>query len=132
MQEVNLENYHVSQLSFVNKLDRPTQLELNTQYSYNVGYGKDNTCCGEFSATVCDKRLSDKFCLNITVVGIFRTRPDVEKEILHVKTYDALFPYVKAIVSSVTANFGVPSMNIPYIDISGQEIYRMDMPVQDD
>ncbi len=58
------------------------------------------------------------------------TAPEMEKEILHLKTYDALFPYVKSFVSTLTVNAGIPPVMIPYVDISGQNIYRVEMPIK--
>ena len=128
MKEFDLKNYRISELQFVNKLDRPAKLELNYQYSYNVGYSEHNTCRGEFKAEIKDKKLADKFSLTVTVAGIFTTAEGVAKEVLHVKTYDALFPYVKALVSTMTASAGIPPIYIPYIDISNKNIYRVEMP----
>ena len=128
MKEFELQNYRIANLSFVNSLDRPTELQLNYQYAYNVGYSQINTCRGEFKATIADKKLAEKFSVEITVIGMFTTAKGVAKEVLHVKTYDALFPYVKALVASFTASAGIPPINIPYIDISDKSIYRVDLP----
>jgi len=128
MKEFELKSYKIQTLQFVNSLDRPTKLELNYQYSYNVGYSNNNTCRGDFKAVITDKKLSDKFSLTVTLSGIFTTAEGVAKEILHVKTYDALFPYVKALVSSFTASAGIPPIFMPYIDISDKSIYRVEMP----
>ncbi len=126
--EFELKSYKITAINFVNSLDVPTKLELNYQYSYNVGYSAHNTCRGEFKAEIKDKKLADKFSLTVTVAGIFTTAPGVAKEVLHVKTYDALFPYVKALVSTMTASAGIPPIYIPYIDISDKNIYRVEMP----
>ena len=128
MKEFELQNYRIANLSFVNSLDRPTELQLNYQYAYNVGYSQINTCRGEFKATIADKKLAEKFSVEITVIGMFTTAKGVAKEVLHVKTYDALFPYVKSLVASFTASAGIPPINIPYIDISDKSIYRVDLP----
>jgi preprotein translocase subunit SecB len=128
MKEFELQNYKITKLSFINNLDRPAKLELNYQYSYNVGYSTHNTCRGDFKAVIADKKLADKFSIEITVTGMFTTAEGIAKEILHVKTYDALFPYVKALVSSFTASAGIPPVYIPYIDISNKSIYRVEMP----
>ena len=128
MKEFELKSYKITAINFVNSLDVPTKLELNYQYSYNVGYSAHNTCRGEFKAEIKDKKLADKFSLTVTVAGIFTTAEGVAKEVLHVKTYDALFPYVKALVSTMTASAGIPPIYIPYIDISNKNIYRVEMP----
>ena len=75
-----------------------------------------------------DKAHPENFSLKLTLSGQFVTAPEVAKEVLHVKTYDALFPYVKAVVSTFTVNAGIPPIYIPYIDISDKSIYRVDMP----
>ena len=126
--EFELKSYKITAINFVNSLDVPTKLELNYQYSYNVGYSAHNTCRGEFKAEIKDKKLADKFSLTVTVAGIFTTAQGVAKEVLHLKTYDALFPYVKALVSTMTASAGIPPIYIPYIDISDKNIYRVEMP----
>ena len=59
---------------------------------------------------------------------MFSTAPGAEKEVLHLQTYDVLFPYVKSFVTTFTANAGIPPIYIPYIDISDQNIYRVEMP----
>ena len=128
MKEFDLKNYKITELQFVNKLDRPAKLELNYQYSYNVGYSDHNTCRGDFKAVIADKKLAEQFSITVTVTGDFTTEQGVAKEILHVKTYDALFPYVKALVSAFTAGAGIPPIYIPYIDISNKSIYRVEMP----
>ena len=128
MKEFELKSYKITAINFANNLDAPTKLELNYQYSYNVGYSNHNTCRGEFKAEIKDKKLADKFSLTVTVAGIFTTAAGVAKEVLHVKTYDALFPYVKALVSTMTASAGIPPIYIPYIDISNKNIYRVEMP----
>ena len=128
MKEFELKSYRISKLDFVNALDRPAKLELNYQYSYNVGYSNHNTCRGEFKAVIADKTLSDKFSVTLVLVGVFTTAEGVAKEVLHVKTYDALFPYVKTLVSTITASAGIPPVYIPYIDISDKSIYRVEMP----
>lgn len=128
MKEFELKGYKIEEFTFVNKINGAQRLELGHKYSYNVRYAKNDTCCGSFTAEVSDKAHPENFSLKVTLSGQFTTAPDVAKEVLHVKTYDALFPYVKAVVSTFTVNAGIPPIYIPYIDISDKSIYRVDMP----
>ena len=128
MKEFELKSYRVEALTFENQTKGAVKMELGYEYSYNVGYSDNNTCRGEFKIKVYDKAHTAKFHLDMTLVGHFVTAPGVAKEVLHVKTYDALFPYVKSVVSTFTVNAGVPPIFIPYIDISEQSIYRVEMP----
>ncbi len=130
MKEIELKGYKVTEVRFVNKVQGNQKLELSNKYSYNVGYSKVNTCKGEFRAEVADKNNPDQFSITVVLEGFFVTAADMAKEVLHIKTYDALFPYVKSFVSSLTVNAGVPPVMIPYVDISGQSIYRVEMPIK--
>ena len=122
----NLVNYHISDLRFTNQINGPAKLDLSFRYSYNVGYSQQNTCRGELRAEIADKKAPDKFSLDVTLVGMFTTQPGVQKEVLHLRTYDLLFPYLKALVSAMTANLGAPVVYIPYIDISNKKIIRFE------
>ena len=44
----------------------------------------------------------------------------------HTDTFKALFPYAKALITTVTANCGIQPIIIPEIDIDNQQIYRFD------
>ena len=129
MKEIELKGYKVNEVRFVNKVQGNRKLELSNKYSYNVGYSKVNTCRGEFRAEVFDKNDPEQFSVTVVLEGFFVTAPNMEKEILHLRTYDALFPYVKAYVSTMTSAGGIPPVMIPYVDISGQNIYRVEMPI---
>ena len=128
MKECDLKACKTEEFSFANKINGVQRIELGHKYSYNVRYAKNNTCCGFFTAEISDKKNPESFYIKLTVSGQFVTAPGTEKEILHLKTYDALFPFVKAAVANFTANAGIPPIYIPYIDISDKNIYRVDLP----
>ena len=130
MKELELKGYKVNEVQFINKIQGNRKLELANKYSYNVGYSKVNTCKGEFRAEIFDKETPEQFSITVVLEGFFATAPNMEKEILHVKTYDALFPFVKSVVATLTVNAGIPPVLIPYVDISGQSIYRVEMPIK--
>ena len=129
--EANLLNYRIDEVRFTNNLNAPAKLELNYKYSYNVGYSQQNTCRGTLGVEITDKLHPEKFVLTMKVAGVFATQAGVAKEVLHLKTYDLLFPYAKALVSSFTASAGIPPIYIPYIDISNKSIYKMELPRPD-
>jgi len=131
MKAAELKAYRIDQLEFVNKVQSMTKMELENKVSYNVAYSPDNTCRGEMRAEVTEKTAPDKFRIVIVMSGIFSTNPDTSKEKLHLETYDALFPYTKSAVSMITAAAGIRPVILPYMDISGKEIYRVEMPRKD-
>ncbi|MBQ7541115.1 MAG: protein-export chaperone SecB [Clostridia bacterium] len=123
---VILKGYKVSELQFVSKLENGTRVELGNRYSYNVSYAPNNTCRGEFSIAVEDKENPDKFGIKLVLIGFFEFEEGVEKERVHVHSFKELFPYARAIVTTVTANSGIAPMILPPIDIESQDIYRFE------
>lgn len=113
------------EISFLNKLPNGSRIKLETKYSYNVKYAKDLNCRGELTATVCDKESPDKFSIKVVTVGIFTFKEGADKDLLHIDTFKSLFPYMRALVSTVTANSGIPAVILPDVDMEGQNIYRI-------
>ena len=75
-------------------------------------------------ASVNDKANRDKFHIKAVILGVFTYDPEVKKELIHVETYKELFPYARAMISSLTVNAGIPPVIIPNFDIESQCIYK--------
>lgn len=127
MKDFELKLTKVESVEFVNKLPPNTKIELQNKYSYNVGYSKLNTCHGEMKVEITDKNSPDRFRLVVVMKGFFIIKADIPKENLHVRTFDAMFPYLKSYVSNLTCSSGIPPVYIPYVDISNQSIYRFEV-----
>ena len=82
---------------------------------------------GELTAKITDKTAPDEFKITVTATGVFRFKEGTAKEVLHVETYNDMFPYMRAFISTLTSNSGIPPIIIPFIDISKKEIYRFEM-----
>ena len=129
MSVVNLQGYKVDKIEFVNSLDNGTKIALGNKYSYQVQYAVDkNLARGCFDIEVHDKENPERFKIHVIAVGIFAYNADEKKEIIHTETFKALFPYTKALITTITANCGIQPVIIPNIDIDNQEIYRIDSP----
>lgn len=123
---VTLKGYKVSEIKFVSKLESGTRVELGNRYSYNVSYAANNTCRGTFNITVEDKANPEKFGITLVLEGVFEFSEGMEKEKVHVLSFKELFPYARAIVTTVTANSGIAPLILPPIDIESQDIYRFE------
>lgn len=127
MANVNMKAYKVSEIVFNNKVNGKVQLKLNNKVSHNVRYTKNGICEAFLTVEVFDKENKDVLNVKVTVVGAFTVKQDIEKEFLHVETFKELFPFAKALVTTISANAGVPPIYVQNIDIEKQEIYRFDM-----
>ena len=132
MPNIKLQGYKVDKIEFVNNKEQGSKIGLKHRFNYNVRYAKDrNLARGEFDLTVFDQDDPESFKIHVVYVGIFAYNPEVKKEIIHTDTFKALFPYAKALVTTLTANCGIQPVIIPDIDIDNQEIYRFDGPESD-
>lgn len=125
MSNCKLKACFTSEMSFVNRLPAGKSIKLETKYSYNVKYAKDLTCRGELSVSVCDKEAPENFNVKLVMVGIFGFKDGADKDILHLDTYKTLFPYARAMISTITVNAGIPPIMLPDVDMEGQNIYRI-------
>lgn len=127
MSIVNLQAYKVDKIEFANEMENGAKIALGNKYSYQVQYaaGKD-IAKATFDIEVHDKENPERFKIHVIIVGIFAYKSDEKRELIHTETFKALFPYAKALITTVTANCGIQPVIIPNIDIDNQEIYRID------
>ena len=127
MSIINLQGYKVDKIDFVNQMEQGTKIQIGNKFSYNVQYSKErNIARAEFDLHVHDKEDPEKFGIHVVMVGFFAYDTKQKKEIIHAATFKALFPYMKALITTVTANCGIQPLIVPEIDIDNQEIYRID------
>ena len=128
MANVQMKAYKVRELEFRNTIQGKVQLKLSNKVSHNVRYMQPDLCEGTLTVEVFDKEQPDVLRVKATVVGLFRIKKQVEKEFLHVDTFKELFPFAKALVTTVSANAGIQPIMVQDVDIESQEIYRFDLP----
>lgn len=119
-----LKAYKVSEIVFNNKVQSKIQLQLGNKISHNVKYGAKGVCEAVLSVEVSDKEKPDVLNIKVVVNGIFAINSEIEKEFIHVETFKELFPYAKALITTITANAGIQPIIVKDIDIENQEIYR--------
>ena len=128
MANVQMKAYKVRELVFQNKIQGKVQLKLSNKVSHNVRYMQPDLCEGTMTVEVFDKEQPDVLNVKVTVTGLFQIKKQVEKEFLHVDTFRELFPFAKAMVTTVSANAGIQPIMVQDVDIESQEIYRFDLP----
>ena len=127
MANVRMQAYKVSEIVFNNKVNGKVQLKLSNKVSHNVRYSNNGTCEAIMTVEAFDKERPDIINIKATLHGVFVIEKEIEKEFVHVETFKELFPYAKALVTTVSANAGVPPIILKNVDIEKQEIYRFEM-----
>lgn len=126
MASVVLNAYRVEDMQFRNVLASGAQIKLEHKYSFNVKYDKDNKCVGNFFVEVYDKDNADKFYAKTGIAAFYTYTPGMDKDTIHRQAFKEVFPYAKAIITTITANGGVPPIILPAVDIESQSVYRID------
>ena len=127
MANVQLKAYKVKEIAFHNNVQAKVQLKLSNKVSHNVKYTKNGFCEAVLGVDVFDKENPDVLNVKVCVSGIFEIKNSVEKEFLHVETFKELFPFAKALVTTISANAGIQPIIVQNVDIENQEIYRFEM-----
>ncbi len=130
MANVQLKAYKVSEVNFFNKVQGKQQLKFSNKVSYNVRYSGTQFCEGTLSVEVYDKENPDTISVKVSVMGAFDILKNMEKEFIHVETFNELFPIAKAFVLTLSTNAGIPPIFLQNVNIENQEIYRMEMGKQ--
>ncbi len=125
MANSKLKGYRADEISFVNKRTTASPMEIQTKYSYNVKYTNTGTCRGELTVEVLEKNNPESFNLKVVFAGLFEFT-EAPREVLHRETFNTLFPYVRSLITTITANAGIMPIILPFMDIENQSIYKIE------
>ena len=137
MASLPLLSYRVTDLSFHNVLKDPAHIQISLQMGYHLQHLPAGAMRGEMKMTLSDRNDPDAFTVKATLVGIFRAPDTMEREAAHKESFRVLFPYLRALVSTVTANAGIPAILLPPVDPEGKSITKVEFhpegrPAEDD
>ena len=118
--------YQVPEMQFLNKLPPQIRLQLSIQATYHVQYGANGIARGEMSVSVLDREKEKDFSIKVTLVGVFKT-DEIDQQVIHKESFRTLFPYARALISTVTANAGMPPILLPAMDPEGKGVLRVEI-----
>lgn len=124
MNNTQMKAYKVKEIIFSNNIKSKVELKLGNKVSHNVRYSANNLCEAQLTVEVKDNDNPDILSVKVTVSGLFQITKSVEKEFIHVETFRELFPFAKALITTISANAGIAPIIVQSIDIENQEIYR--------
>lgn len=125
MLNAKLKGYRADEITFVNKRTTAKPMEIQTKYSYSVKYTNTGTCRSEMTVEVLEKNDPQHFNLKVVMSGVFEFQ-EAPREVLHKETFNTLFPYMRSLVTTITANAGIMPIILPLMDIENQSIYKIE------
>ncbi len=118
MAQVNLISQKLNDLQFFNKLDKPGQVALESNFSFSVNFNADNSrCIAKLYQCVKDKSedANHSFFISVEFTGVFEVVgpvTDEDKKDLHVSCYQQLFPYAEQAARQTCAMGGMPAFQL--------------------
>lgn len=110
---VELKGYKINSISFENKVQNGTQLQLQNQVKYNVNYmDDDKRCVGVLNFRVSDADLQP-FEIKIEMVAEFSYDDGDEKPDIHTGSFDQIFPFLRHAINTITSISGMPGLMVP-------------------
>ncbi len=115
---VILKGYKVNKMSIENRVQPGTELKLQNTLNYNVNYAEaDKKCWGIVNFGITDAN-AQPFGVNIEMVAEFTYDEGDEKPIIHTTSFDAVFPYIRMLVTNLTSQSGMPGLIIPIMKLN--------------
>lgn len=118
-------DYYVDEVQFYNnQLFEERTVQLDFHISHNIEYTEDenNTFFVTLNIVIFDnaKENNYPFTMNVSITGIFQTNiEDVDsiKKFAEINSIAILFPYLRSIVSTYTANANIQPLILPPINV---------------
>lgn len=111
MQNIKLKGYTVTEMNVIIK-EIPVNHEVESNFEYSIKQDNNNYF-GRAILTCIDKNNKDAFSLKIEMIGEFECTEIEEKNIIHVRTFELLYPYVRNAVANLTAAASLPALFLP-------------------
>lgn len=118
MAELNMISHKLQDMQFFNKLDKPGQVQLESNFSFSVNFTADNTrCMAKLYQCVKDKTDTPdhSFFISVELTGVFEVVgpvTDEDKKDIHVSCYQQLFPYAELAARQTCSMGGMPSFQL--------------------
>lgn len=118
MAQVNLISHKLQDMQFFNKLEKPGQVQLESNFSFSVNFTADNSkCVAKLYQCVKDKSdgANHNFFISVEMSGMFLVEgpvTDEDKKDIHVSCYQQLFPYAELAAKQTCALGGMPNFQL--------------------
>lgn len=97
-------------------LKENTEIEIESTFSFNVGYNDDNSVCvAELKQVLQHKADPEQLSIVVEGKGQFVCEgivSDEAKKEAHVMAYTLLFPYIQHLIARLTVDAGLPPLMI--------------------
>ncbi len=123
MGELIFKGIKVEEIDLTNKLEGQAQLDISQRANFNVKYTNDNLhCMANLTIDMMEKNSPMDFNFKISVTAFLDCEPGMDKREIHKKAYDEIYPHVRALVTTIMVNAGLPPIIVPKVKMEEENI----------
>ena len=120
MPAIHLLQQRTRELHLRNDIQKPGKLELKSNFNFNVKFLPDGKHCIATLYQSFEDKGDERFSLSVTLEGAFDCTgvlTEEDRREIHLRAYDALFPYLQATVSQLFAGAGMPGFMVKKVKL---------------
>lgn len=123
MGELIFKGIKVDEIDLTNKLEGQVKLDISQRASFNVKYTSDNLhCMANLTIDMMEKSAPMDFNFKISATAFLDCEVGMDKKEIHKKAYDEIYPHVRALITTIMVNAGLPPIVIPKVKMDSSNI----------
>ena len=123
MGELTFKGMKVEEIDLTNKLEGQVKMDISQRASFNVKYTNDNLhCAATLTIDMMEKDSPMDFNFRLSATAFLDCEEGMDKKEIHRKAYDEIYPHVRALVTTILVNAGLPPMVIPKVKMDDSNI----------
>ena len=119
MSSLNLEGIKVHEIHLLNKIEDGKTVEIETKISCEVNTNEiEHKCICKSKVEINSKENESLFRIYVEMDGFFSYQIGTTETQLQADTFSDLFPYIRALITNLTTNAGMPPLIINRIKMN--------------
>lgn len=123
---LNLKQQVFKELNMVMTVEKNTEMQIDSRFSFNVQYAdKNEFCVATLRQELVYRDDPNKFHIIVESIGNFACEgisSENDKKQAHIQAYTLLFPYVQNMVGQLAISAGLPRLMIEMVKMKAEDV----------
>ena len=118
---LDLIRFSANKINLINNLSIPGKMEIAQQLQHNVKRTENGASC--ITTVIVEDKTSSSFSIEVAVTADFRlSGGQAEEGEISAECYRQIYPYVRTLITTMTANAGMQPLIIKYTPIDPKNV----------
>ena len=123
MGELTFKGIKVNEIDLTNQLEGQVKLDISQRASFNVKYTNDQLhCMATLTIDMMEKSAPMDFNFKLSATAFMDCEAGMDKKEIHKKAYDEIYPHVRALITTILVNAGMPPIVVPKVKMDESNI----------